>query len=142
LPTNVRLLHGDPPHRINRDEPKPRAAEPECPVEASPAVKEIWDYVLAELRAMKLVTAIDRDALFAFCMAVHVHREASAVLVQTKILVRSNRSPRLLVRNPALQVLRDSAMVMARYAGEFGMTPSARSGIRIDREEPYDDLLG
>ncbi len=104
MPTHLRILHGDHPERVNRDEPKPPNGLPECPPEVSPAVREVWQYVVDQLAAMRVVTLADRDALLCFCEAVVIHREASKVLAQTKILVRTARSPNVLRRNPALQV--------------------------------------
>lgn len=141
MPTQLRLVHGDNLHRVNKDEPKPRAVLPECPVEISPAVREIWDYTVAELKAMKLVSVADRDALLCYCEAVVTHREASSVLAQTKILVKGALGG--LVRNPALTVQRDAARTMLVFAREFGLTPSARSQIKAAEagRGDGDDLL-
>jgi len=141
MPTQLRLVHGDNLHRVNRDEPKPRAVLPECPVDVSPAVRDVWDYTLAELKAMKVISAADRDALLCYCEAVVKHREASQVLAQTKILVKGALGG--LVRNPALQIQRDSAQSILVFAREFGLTPSARSQIRVAESThgSGDDLL-
>lgn len=141
MPTKLRLIHGDNQHRVNKDEPKPRAVLPECPPEVAPAVRDIWDYTLGELDHMRIVSAIDRDALLCYCEAVVKHREASAVLAQTKILVKGALGG--LVRNPALQVQRDSAQTILVFAREFGLTPSARSQIKVAESSrgSGDDLL-
>lgn len=141
MPTRLRLLHGDHPERVNRAEPRPRASLPECPAEVSPAVRDVWSYTMAELEAMKIVTAADRDALLCYCEAVITHREASALLAQTKILVKGALGG--LVRNPALAIQRDAARTMLVFAREFGLTPSARSQIKAGESvrAPGDDLL-
>ena len=145
MPTHLRLLQGDDrvhPERFNKDEPKPRAVEPDCPEEASPGVRDVWNYTLAELRAMKLASTADRDALLCYCEAVVTHRAASAILAQTKILVKGALGG--LVRNPALAVQRDAARIILVYAREFGLTPSARSQIKTAEagRGNGDDLLG
>jgi P27 family predicted phage terminase small subunit len=44
-----------------------------------------------------------------------------------------------MVRNPALQIQRDSALTMLRCAQEFGLTPSARTRIAADRRDNGQD---
>ena len=58
MPTHLRILHGDHPERVNRDEPKPPNGLPECPPEVSPAVREVWQYVVDQLAAMRVVSRI------------------------------------------------------------------------------------
>lgn len=126
-PTNLRLLHGDRKDRINTDEPQPRDGVPQCPPECSDEVRAIWDYTVVELAAMRLATPADRDALVAYCEAVVTHRRASEVMAKSSVLIRGLHGG--LVRNPAVQIQRDAAMVMRAFAQEFGLTPSARSQI-------------
>jgi P27 family predicted phage terminase small subunit len=127
-PTALRLLHGDQKSRINFDEPKPEPGRPVCPPEASPDVRAIWDYTLNHLIVMGVATGADRDALLCYCEAVVSHRKASALLAKSPILIQGHRG---MVRNPALAIQRDAAGVIRAYAHEFGLTPSARSEIRM-----------
>ncbi len=128
-PTNLRLLHGDRKDRINTDEPQPRAGLPECPDGVDPQVRTIWDYTLGELAAMRLATPADRDSLLAYCEAVVLHRKASALIAKSSVLIKGLHGG--LVRNPAVQVQRDAAAVMRAFAQEFGLSPAARSQIRM-----------
>lgn len=128
IPTNLRILHGETkPYRVSRNEPIPRDVLPQCPPEASAATRKVWDYTMAELVPMGLATAADRDALLCYCEAVVTHRKASQCLIDEGILVAGLRGT--VVRNPALQIQRDSAQLIRSYAHEFGLTPSARQSI-------------
>ncbi len=127
-PTNLRLLHGDRPDRINTDEPKPPDGPLVCPDTVSDEVREVWDYALTNLVAMGIATRADRDALLCFCEAVVTHRKASALLARSPVLIQGHRG--VLVRNPAIAMQRDAAAVIRAFAHEFGFTPSARSEIR------------
>lgn len=140
-PTNLRLLKGDRPDRINTNEPVPRQVLPQCPATVSPAVREVWDYTLAELAVMRTVKAADRDTLLCYCEAVVLHNEASAILAETQVLVKGTLGG--LVRNPAIAVQRDAAQRIRAFAQEFGLTPSARSGIVVGgaHKNPGEDLL-
>jgi P27 family predicted phage terminase small subunit len=137
-PTVLRLLDGDKANRFNPDEPVPAAELPECPAQASPAVREIWDYTVTQLDFMGLAKAADRDALFCYCEAVVAHRKASEVLAKSAILIKGAMGG--LVRNPALAIQRDAAFTIRQYAQEFGLTPSARSRVAANAlEQAADD---
>lgn len=129
-PTQLRLLRGDKPCRVNDREPVPRDLLPEPPADMSREAREIWDYTLRELVHMKTAAAADRDALVCYCEAVVGHRKASALLSKSTILVKGLHGT--LVRNPALQIQRDTANTIRGFAQEFGLTPSARAGIKME----------
>ncbi len=128
-PTRLRLLHGDKPSRINDDEPVPPDGVPQCPDGVSDPVREVWDYTLNNLIVMGVATLADRDALLCFCEAVVTHRRASESLAKSQVLV-PGAVKGTVIRNPAVQIQRDSAAVIRAFASEFGFTPSARSEIR------------
>lgn len=128
-PTALRLLHGDRKDRINSEEPVAQSGVPDCP-SADPDVRAVWDYTVEQLMSMGTITLADRDTLACYCEAVVTHRKASKILSQSKILIRSKTDADQLVRNPALQAQRDAATLVARFAGHFGLSPSARSEIR------------
>jgi P27 family predicted phage terminase small subunit len=127
-PTNLRILHGDRKDRINTDEPVPVEGLPEAPEGTAADVKGIWDYTVAQLAAMRLATPADRDVLLAYCEAVIIHRKASEILAKSPVLIKGLHGG--LVKNPAVQIQRDSAIVLRGLAQEFGLTPSARSVIK------------
>lgn len=140
-PTQLRLLRGDKPCRINDREPVARDVLPEPPPGIAPQVREVWDYTLRELTHMHLASAADRDALVCYCEAVVAHRKASDILAKSPVLVKGLHGT--LVRNPALQIQRDAANTVRCFAQEFGLTPSARAGIvtegrgRGDQANPF-----
>ena len=128
-PTALRLLHGEHnKRRINTAEPIPRDVLPVCPDEVADDVREVWEYTIRELVAMKTVASADRDALLCYCEAVVNHRKASAYLADSSVLVTGLHGT--LVRNPAIAVQRDAADLIRKLAQEFGLTPSGRSRIR------------
>jgi P27 family predicted phage terminase small subunit len=128
FPTKLKLLRGNHLERVNAHEPVPRAALPVLPDDASDEVRDVWDRVLPELIAMGLAHAADQDALRCYCEAVVTHRKACRLLATSGVIIPGlHGGP---VRNPALAVQRDAAFAIRTFAGEFGLTPSARS--RID----------
>jgi P27 family predicted phage terminase small subunit len=133
-PTSLRLLHGDRKDRINTREPQVRDAPPMAPEGISDDVRDIWDYTLRELVAMKTAAAADRDSLICYCEAVVSHRKASAILAQSPVLIKGTLGG--MVRNPALQIQRDTAMSIRAFAQEFGLTPSGRTRIQTEGVAP------
>lgn len=129
-PTQLRLLHGDRPARVNDREPVARDVLPEPPASVAGDVREVWEYTVRELAAMRVVSSADRDALLCYCEAVVAHRKASAVLAKSPVLVKGALGG--LVRNPALAIQRDAAHTIRAFAQEFGLTPSARSRIVME----------
>lgn len=140
-PTALRLLHGDRKDRINRNEPRPRVADPEPPEGVAEDVLEHWHFYVDELRAMQTLAHCDRDSLLCLCEAVARHRRASALLAGSDVLIKGLHGG--LVRNPAVAVQRDAALEIRAFAQEFGLTPSARSGIKMPEGGEADgaDLL-
>lgn len=131
-PTQLRLLHGDRKDRINTDEPVAPDGTAQCPDDVSDEVRAVWDYTMAQLQAMGTASPADRDSLLCYCEAVVAHRKASAILARSQVLIRRKDSDTLM-RNPALAVQRDAALLIARFAQHFGLSPSARSEIRNPR---------
>lgn len=127
-PQALKLLKGVRPGRINFDEPKARDGLPLCPSDADPLVKEIWDYTVAELAAMKILSPADRDPLYVYCEAVATHRRASEMISAEGFDTPSSNGGR--ARHPALQVQREAATAIKAFACEFGLTPGSRSTIR------------
>lgn len=126
-PTKLKLIKGARRSRINEGEPVASDALPLCPPGVSREVRQVWDYTVNELIAMKIASSADRDALHAYCEAVVTHRRACALLAGTDVLLKGlHGGP---VRNPAVGIQRDAANAIRTFAQEFGLTPSARSRI-------------
>lgn len=133
MPNNLRLLHGDKnPSRFNPNEPQPREGTMDPPEDISPEVARVWRERIGELEAMNLAFPSDVDSWRAFCEAVVIHEKASKVLANSPILVKGLHGG--LVRNPALQVQRDAALALLRFAQQFGLTPSARATVEAQRK--------
>jgi P27 family predicted phage terminase small subunit len=156
VPTHLRLLRGNPGKRPIRPEPEPQR-ESECP-DPPPFVRgyaadEYWR-VAPELHRLGLLTVVDLMPLAAYCMAYTRWRTAEEALarmaeadpVAHALLIKSaDGNPR---RNPLVKIADDAADAMVRYAGEFGMTPVARSRLAagVDGQPPpgrgkFDGLL-
>lgn len=134
MPNNLRLLHGDKnPDRYNANEPIPAAGKMEPPADVSPEVRAVWVARLPELEAMNLAFPSDIDSWRAYCEAVVIHEKASKVLAGSPILIKGLHGG--MVRNPAIQIQRDAALTLLRFAQQFGLTPSARATVESQKAE-------
>lgn len=137
-PTNLRVLHGDKRSRINTREPQPARGRrpPAAPSDMSDEAKRVWRRYARELWQKSLLTELDRDSFRGYCEAVAT-RERAAYMLSAGVLVRSRDGG--YVTNPAWRIYRDADAAVRRWSQEFGLTPSARSAIRLD--EPGEDDL-
>jgi P27 family predicted phage terminase small subunit len=126
-PTKLKLVAGSENRYINFDEPQPEIGIPVCP---SPdrRVTEVWTYTCKVLQQMGVLTVADRDALHAYCQAVVWHDAAAAKVAEEGpfITILNTTQP-----HPALQVMRNQATLIRSFGSEFGLTPSARTRIRM-----------
>jgi len=126
-PTAMKLRRGVRADRINREEPVPGLGAV-IPPPMSEEAREVWDRLAPPLIAVGVLTPWDVDMFAHYCEIVVVARTA-AELVQGRFLARGRRGG--FVTSPARRAYRDAVMVLRALAQEFGLTPSARSQIRV-----------
>ena len=127
-PTALKVQAGVRPDRINSAEPVPPAHVPLAPPTLGEEARRIWHRLAPDLHRRGVLTPWDVDVFALFCDAVVQARRASE-LVGPALLVRGRRDA--LVTNPAWRVYRDAVALVRALAQEFGLTPSARSAIRV-----------
>lgn len=142
-PTALKLVKGERRSRINENEPKPstRSTPPACPQWLRPEARRVWKRLAPDLRRRGVLTEWDREAFAVYCEAVVHHRQACEILDASAVIIRGAQGN--LVKNPLLQVIRDQAAIIRAFSQEFGLTPSARSTIKVgeggpDGEELFD----
>lgn len=137
-PTNLKVLHGDAPSRINYDEPKPGKQTVRMPSDLSPGAKKVWKRLAPDLIRTGVLTPWDVDEFSAFCDAVERRSRAAKALDKDGEVVEEpvfNRNGDLTGHRPALskwwQVWKGANESMLRYGARFGMSPSDRSQLSI-----------
>ena len=132
-PTRLKLLEGNPGKRaLNRREPQPRQITPRCPPWLSNKAKAVWRRMVPELRAMGVLTAVDGEALAAFCQTYMRWRQAEEFLDKhgTTYPLRDDKgNVRCLQQFPQVAISRNMLLALKAFYGEFGMTPASRSRI-------------
>lgn len=136
IPTHMKLVAGNPGKRpVNKNEPKPEPKIPPCPEHLSEAAKREWDSMSKELASMGLLTKIDGAALAGYCDAYGRWAEASLMLQKHGMIMKGAKGGP--IQSPYLQIVNRALEQMRSFLIEFGMTPSSRARISVQRE---DDL--
>lgn len=129
MPTQLKVLHGETrASRLKPNAPKPVARLPLKPADMDARASEVWDRQVEAMAATGVLTAVDGDALRAYCEAVSRYEQAAKLLAGTGPLVQGARSGEL-VKNPLHQVARDNAVLLRLFARELGFVPAGREGI-------------
>ena len=144
VPFIIRKLRGNPGKRSLRTAPEP-ALLPKCPEPPEwlhEYAKQEWWRTAPELHVLGLLSSVDVAWLAAYCSSYALWRQASEEL--DKLLIETQAGdPR---RSPLIKIIHDAASDMVRYAGEFGLTPVARTRIAQGIHQPqqqskFDGLL-
>jgi P27 family predicted phage terminase small subunit len=132
-PTRLRLLHGDHPERVNRNEPQPAPLPVVQPGYLSKDAAAKWAELVPHLVAMGVATAVDVDLLAAYCECFARWRRLAAMAAASPPAFRRSGEGEELVlaKNPLWSQVRDAEAALRVMAREFGFTPSARSGLRV-----------
>lgn len=132
-PTALRLLHGDQRCRTNLAEPQPLPVALVRPDWLSPLAAEEWDRVAPHLEAMGTARATDQAALAAYCESYARWRVLVSLAAKSPpVLDRNRDGERIVVKNPVYSQVRDASAELRVMAREFGLTPSARAGLRVE----------
>ena len=105
--------------------------------------REKWDNVVPKLLGMGVMTNADVDTIARYCT---MHEQFVKYLDQCRrgldvLVIRDDAGKvKYMQSTPAATMLSKLAASMLRIEQEFGLTPSARSGLSGTQEKPKDDL--
>ena len=135
-PTRIKILTGNPGKRpLNRNEPRPEPALPECPPELGPSAQREWTRLVGELSKLNLITNLDRAALASYCGAYALWAEATEAIQKFGTMVKSPSGYPM--QSPYIAIANRQAEIMMRIASEFGFTPASRSRISTPSQDEY-----
>jgi P27 family predicted phage terminase small subunit len=133
-PTAIKLLEGNPGKRpLNGQEPITQVRVPDCPEFLDDEARAEWFRTVPVLRPMRLLTEADRSALAAYCTAYSRWVQAERQVRQYGAVVLSPNK-KFPMKSPYLTVADQALETMRKLMVEFGLTPSARSRIRVPRD--------
>jgi P27 family predicted phage terminase small subunit len=160
IPVHLKLLRGNPGHRdrhITREnlhqyeaQPERFADTPEPPPYLTGYGAEEWRAVARDLFRLRMLTPLDVTALGGYCNAYHQWRTAMELLADLSqsagkgYVLSGDKQPTR--RNPLVVIANEAAHSMLRFASEFGLTPAARSHLKLAPgatvADKFEGLLG
>jgi len=153
-PTKLKIIRGNPGGRkLNKNEPELPSSNPTPPNFLSAEAVVEWGRVVGYLSSSGLLTEIDRGALATYCQLYGRWEQAEMALASLAKTDPINRGLVIettngnAIQNPLVGIANKAAADLNRYCLEFGMTPSARSRVTVDKkksgnkfaENCYDD---
>lgn len=139
-PTKLKLLQGTArPDRVNDKEPQPdQPRRPlACPHYIEGEARKEWRRLVKQLHAIGLATKIDRAALeqyvtlYARWLQAHENIKADGLTIKTKLGFE--------IVNPNISIANKATELMLKLAAEFGLTPSARTRLKIEKPQGAED---
>ena len=110
----------------------------QAPRELSAAAKREWRRVARDLYEAGLLTVVDRAVLAAYCQAwANWIKAETAAEREGDVVITSNGNP---IQNPWRSIANKQWELTVKAAVEFGMTPSSRSRIRVEKPEKKESL--
>lgn len=131
-PTHLKLLQGNPGEhldRLNTDEPQPEPKIPAPPPHLKGVALEAWHHYAPMLARNRMISEVDGIGLAAICQAYARWAEAESYLErQGLVLIGASGIP---FQNPYLGIANRALDQIRAFLIEFGMTPAARSRVRM-----------
>lgn len=127
-PTILKLAHGNPgQHALSRDEPVPPQSVPAKPDYLDAHASKVWDRVLKDLQAMRILSGADVETIAAFCVAASDLRRGVKALQEEGDFLTTDKG--YAMRHPASALVSDASRRIDRHGESLGLNPSARSRI-------------
>lgn len=120
---------------------------PPMPPDLSPIAQGFWNTVTTQLKWAGIVTEVDGSALRLLCESWETYIEAGDDVRNNGITVLSvTKAGTNRIVNPAMKVRNDAWKQIYSMLRQFGLTPSARTGMTLneltDEGDNIADILG
>jgi P27 family predicted phage terminase small subunit len=113
----------------------PPPAVPDCPLWLKGAAKKEWDRVVPQLSELGVLTGLDGGQLERYCDAYGSWLEARADVKKRGATIKGPFGP---ANNPNVKRAFDERKEADRLAQELGLSPSARSRVKVPEKEAVD----
>lgn len=142
-PTAQRILEGNPGKRpIRGDEPQPRHLNfVTPPSHMTDRGKQVWLRLADEMARIGLLTCVDVDEFERYCELRAAWEQARDDIQERGMVVthvNKRDAEKCGTLNPSFRAFRDLGPEIGKLADRFGLTPSARTRIRVDQPESGD----
>ena len=143
-PTALKILRGERADRINHQEPAPPAGPVPPPEWLQGDGLVVWSQIAPQLLATGVLTVIDADALARYCSLVVQWRKHLGIVERGgDVLIMRDETGKVRYTQvaPSATLVNKYGAALLRLESEFGMTPAARSAIRVGQQPDASDPL-
>lgn len=138
-PTSLELLQGCPGKRpINDKEPKPDPDMPVMPSYVTGIGKEQWEVIAPQLHEMGVLTSLDGSALAMYCCEFSKWRQAIEQIEKYGLVIKTKDGK--IQKSPFVKISEDSLNNMIKIMREYGMTPSSRAGLKVEKKPEVSEM--
>jgi P27 family predicted phage terminase small subunit len=128
-PTAVLAARGSWRAALRQGEPQPKVCVPPCPDWLSGDSQKMFNDLAALLAGLGMMTECDTMSLASLCDAWHDFLNAREIVEREGITTMTQNGNE--ITHPAVSVKNKAWMRVMKGCHEFGLTPSARSGIVV-----------
>ena len=142
-PSALEELQGRPGRRpLNKKEPKPKVGIPRCPHWMDGIAKYAFRELGVLLTDIKVLTLADKKALELLCDAYSEYRRARAFILEngTHYKSKTQAGGILYKKYPHVDIASNAWRRCSDMLKQFGLTPSARTGVETIPEDEVDPL--
>jgi len=137
LPSAVKQIRGNPGHRpMNPDEPKPSPLTYDPPKHLTSKAKQHWKETFKLLEGVGVLSALDADVLSLYSETKSKWVHAMEQIKKNGYVI--NAPSGFPVQSPWVQIANKAFDQLMKILPEFGLSPSSRSRIKIEKV-PIDD---
>lgn len=110
---------------------------PEMPLDLPPAAQAVWKNVTAKLFSAGLIADLDQMALRMLAESVWLYQESHDDIIAKGLTISTTNGN--VVQNPSVGIRNKAWEQIVKLCKQFGMTPSARTGLPAGVTEDEDD---
>ena len=138
-PTATLNLRGSWRGKARKDEPQ-AAGVPVKPSFIKGKAKKKWEELLNELMTLGVVGSIDSTTLARYCQLWEMYQDLIADIGEEGFVVESvnKKGDEYIAQNPKVNAFIKIAGLLARLEDCFGLTPSARAGLKVNGKVPEE----
>jgi len=142
-PTALKVIEGNRGKRKlePEKEPQPKLGLPQPPRWLSKLAKQEWRKRGKQLLELGLMTELDEANFAAYCQAYADLQEAQAIIDKEGAIWVSKKSG-YAQAHPAVAMKHKAMADLRKFSAPFGMTPSDRAGLHVEKpKQRLEDLL-
>lgn len=136
-PSAVLKMRGSPWGRNRTDEPLPAPGAPEPPEWLTGEALAEWQRIVPAMDAIKLLSAVDRAGLAIMCQSWADYCDGRARLAEQGDVFTTDKG--YIAKNPLATIVNEAFARWSKMSAQFGLTPSARASLAIERKNPDEN---